>query len=100
MASSPDDLEQHGGDDDGALDDLLGEGRDAEQIEDVGEHRHDGRTQYRAADAALTAEQAGAANDRDGDRLKLEADASDRLADGKSRHENERRQSRQEAADE
>ena len=52
-----------------------------------------------ADDAALAAEQAGAADDRDGDRLELEPDAGHRLADRQPRDEDQRGQRRQEAAD-
>ena len=52
-----------------------------------------------ADDAALAAEQAGAADDGDGDRFELEADAGDRLADGQPRHEDQRGQRREHAAD-
>ena len=82
MASSSQDLEQDGGDDDGAFDDLLREGRDTEQIEDIREHGDDGGAQQGAADIALAAEEAGAADDGDGDGFELEADTGDRLTDG------------------
>src|SRR5262245_18076277 len=80
-------LEQHRRHDDRALDDLLREGRDAGEVEDVGENGEVRRADDGADYAALAAEQAGAADDADRDRLELEADAGDRLADGEPRHE-------------
>src|SRR5918994_4991146 len=61
-AAPPLPLEQDGGDDDRALDDLLGERRHAGRIEDVGQDREDGGAEHRAEHAAFAAEQAGAAD--------------------------------------
>ena len=55
-------------------------GRDMQEVEEVVHRRHDGRADEGAADAALAAEQAGAADDDDGDGIELEALALARLA--------------------
>ena len=71
-------LEQHGHDDDGALDDLLHERRDAGEIEDVGEHRENGGADHCPYDPAFAAEKARSADDGYGDRFEFQTDAGRR----------------------
>src|SRR5690349_7186507 len=64
-------LQQHGADDDGALDDelvLLLEVVDDEQVRDALEHED---TEDRADDGAATAGESGAADDAGGDRVEF-----------------------------
>src|SRR6478672_5425323 len=64
-------IEQDRDDDHAADDDLLQERRDAEQVQAVAEHAHDQRADQRAAERALAAHQARAANHRRRDRVEL-----------------------------
>src|SRR5918996_111724 len=98
-APAPLHLEQDGGDDDRAFDDLLGERRYAGEIEDVGQDREDGGADHRAEHAAFAAEQAGAADHGDRDGFELEPHAGRRLAHGEPRTEDKAGERRQEAAD-
>src|SRR5260221_574170 len=67
-------VEQHGDHDHAADDDLLEKRRDAEQVEAVAQHAHDQGADQRAAERALAAHQAGAADHSGGDRGPLVVD--------------------------
>ena len=60
-------------------------GETCEEVEEVVHRRHDGRADEGADDAALAAEQAGAADDDDGDGIELEALALSGLPGRQSR---------------
>ena len=64
-------LEQDGGDDDHALGDGLGRGRQVVQREDVGERGEDQHAEDGADDGAAATGEQGAADDDGGDRVEL-----------------------------
>src|SRR3990170_277091 len=80
ISLSPCHFEENRSDDDGAFHNLLRERRNTEEIEYVGKNRDDRSPQYGSTHPAFTAKQAGAANDGDGNCLKFQSHASDRLA--------------------
>lgn len=74
------DVDVHGEEDDHALDHILPEGVDAQEVHAVGEGAHDEHADHGAADGALAAQHGGAAQDGGGDGLHLLAVTGSRLA--------------------
>src|SRR5215208_550034 len=80
----PDPPEQNGQDDERPSHNLLGERRNTEQVEHIGEDANDHRADDRASDASLATEEAGATNDDDGNRVELDPRPSRRFAHGQT----------------
>src|SRR5688572_7985390 len=92
-------LQEDGAEDDQALHDLLREGRDPKEVQEVVHGRDDCRADDRAANPALATEQARAADHDDRDRIELEAGALGRFGRGQPRDHDQRGDRGAQAAD-